>query len=202
MARPKAANEHDPILSRRVLVLISRDQTTKTPRVVWAHEIPVLEAVFGEGSIVEVDPSSLDEGFTDKLTPEMMIYSKQQDKPKRPSEASGIGFVFIGSPRAEYERMVGCYGMTEKGAPWVEEIYGRFASGTFSRVIGSPQLSDLPEDQLRSVIKSYGYSLPVVTYESSDAERAAAKKAFAEFEAMPLPALVKLAEEVGVQIGR
>ena len=95
-----------------------------------------------------------------------------------------------------------CYGANEKGEPWVEAIYGRYASGAFSRLVGSPRLSDLPDQQLRQVIKAYGYSLPIVTYESSDAERAAAKKAHAEFEALSGAALVKLAEDIGVEIGR
>ncbi len=201
MARAKPANESE-ILSRRVMVLISRDQTTKTPRVVWAHELPVLEAVFGEGAAVELDPATLDEGYTDKVAPAMLIYNKVQDPQRKPSEAAGIGHVFIGSPRAEYDRMVACYGPNEKGEPWAEAIYGRFASGTFARVVGSPTLADLPDDQLRQVIRANGYSLPMVTFESNDIERAAAKKAHAAFEAMKSAELVKLAEEIGVEIGR
>lgn len=204
MARQKSANESEDSapLSRRVLVLISRDQTTKTPRVVWAHELPILEAVFGEGAAVEIDAATMDEGYTDKVAPETLIYNKQQDPQRRPSEAAGLGFVFISSPRAEYDRMAACYGLNEKGDPWVEAIYGRFSTGAFTRMVGSPKLADMPDQQLRQVIKAYGYSLPVVTYESSDAERAAAKKAHADFEALQGAALVKLAEDIGVQIGR
>lgn len=201
MARPKSANESE-ILSRRVLVLVSRDQTTKTPRVVWAHELPILEAMFGEGAAVEIDPTTMDDGYTDKVAPSTLIYNKQQDPQRKPSEAAGIGYVFIGSQRAEYDRMVACYSTNEKGVPWVESIYGRFAAGRFAQLVGSPTLADLPDQQLRQVIKAYGYSLPVVTFESNDIERAQAKKAYAEFEALTGPALVKLAEQIGVEIGR
>lgn len=201
MARPKAATESESPLSRRVLVLISRDQTTKTPRVVWAHEKPVLEAVFGEGTIDDVDPATLDEGFSAKVSADLMPYNKQQDPPRRPSESAGLGFVFIGDKRAEYERMVRCYGSDEKGSPWVEAIYGRFSSNVFSNLLGRPSLDDLPAAQLRQVIRAHGYSLPIVTYESTDAERAAAVKDRAAFDALDVPALVKLAEEIGVEIG-
>ena len=43
----------------------------------WAHELPILEAMFGEGAAVEIDPATMDEGYTDKVAPAMLIYNKQ-----------------------------------------------------------------------------------------------------------------------------
>lgn len=157
MARTAASESVVPkVLSRRVLVNIKRDQTTATPRVVWQHELPILEAIYGEGNIPLVDAETMDEGYTDKPSRELLIYNKAQDKIPRPSEASGLDFVFIGSPAVEYERLVGAYGMhPEVRMSWVENVYGRFQSGRFSAVIGKPSLEDLPEAQLRQLVTDF-----------------------------------------------
>ena len=93
MAKTAASESIAPkVLSRRVLVNIRRDQTTATPRVVWQHELPILEAIYGEGNVPIIEPDTLDEGYTDKPARELLIYNKEQDKIPRPSEASGIDF--------------------------------------------------------------------------------------------------------------
>ena len=200
MARtPKSATG---ALSRRVLVNIKRDQTTATPRVVWAHEVPILEAIWGEGNVVNIEPSVLDEGFSPKAAASMLVHNRVQDAFRRPSESLSLGWVFCGDARAEYDRLAACYGMhPEVKQPWVENVFDRFQKGTFSAMVSRPELEDLPEDQLRTMLLQSGYQLPVVTYESSEAERAAASKARKEFEAADKAALVKLADEIGVELG-
>lgn len=200
MARPKAAP--DAILSRRVLVNVKRDQTTSTPRVVWAHEIPILEGIFGEGNAPVVDVKTLDEGYSAKPTPDLLVHNKTQDVTRRPSESLGIGWVFIDDPRAEYDRLAECYGMhPEVKQPWVENVYGRFQAGTFAQVIGKPTLEDFPADQLRALLFAYGYKLPEAGYESTEAERKAASTAAAEFAKLPAEKLHELAEQYGVEVG-
>lgn len=175
MARTAASESIAPkVLSRRVLVNIRRDQTTATPRVVWQHELPILEAIFGEGEVKVVEPETLDEGYTDKPSRELLIFNKEQDKIPRPSESSGIDFVFIGSPAVEYERLVGAYGMhPEVRESWCEKVYGRFQSGRFSSVIGKPSLEDLPEAQLRQLVGDYAGADVAKKTEAKDLTRVA-----------------------------
>ena len=171
---PRTAKTTEPeasaLLSRRVMVNIVRDQTTSTPRIVWAHEVPILEAIFT--AVRPVDPDTLDEGYTDRPSADLMPYTKNPDKPRRPSESLGLGFVFLGSPEAEYERLAAAYGREpETGRPWVETIFGRFSAGTFERILGRPTVEDLPEAQLREQIMLHGFSVPQPSYEASEAER-------------------------------
>lgn len=188
-------------VSRRVLVNIYRDQTASTPRVVWQHEVPIIEAIFGEGNAKAVPIETLDEGFSGKPTPDMLAHNKVQDVFRRPSESLGIGFVFVGEARAEYERLAQAYGMNpEVKQPWVETVYGRFSTGMFAKIIGEPDLKDMPPEQLRQMLLAWGYTLPIVDFKASEAEKKAASAAAAEFRRLPADKLVALAEELGVEV--
>lgn len=199
--RKTAPAESQSIVSRRVLVTIFRDQTTSTPRVVWAHEVPILEVIFGEGNIRSVDPSTMDEGYTTKISPELLVHNKRQDVIAPPSQSAGLDFVFTGDPQAEYERLVSCYGRHDEVAQSnCEYVYGRFSSGAFSRVIGHPTYADMPVMQLRQLVRDYGHQLPVATHDSTPEDRKTAEQALAAFMKLDKAALMKLAEEVGVEI--
>lgn len=194
------ANTSEKQLSRRVLVKIKRDMTEITPRVIWQHEKPILEELFGEGNITEVDPATLDDGYTAKASPSLLIYNKTQDVVQKPSETQGIGFVFISDPAVEYQRLAEVYGKhKDENVLLVEKIYGRLQSGQFQRLMGSPSLNDLPEAQIRGLILGYGYA-PDTHKDATQEEKQATlamRKALAE---MKIDGLVKLAEEVGVEI--
>jgi hypothetical protein len=188
------------ILSRRVLVIIDRDMTAKTPRVVWQHEIPVLEAVFGEGKIIPVDATKMDEGYSAKTSPDLLPFNKVQDAMLPPSLTASIDWVFINDPRVEYDRMAALYGASnEDKRSFVELVYGRFQEGRFSQVIGSAVVEDLPESQLRDLIKGYGF-IPATSKDSTDAERAEAKAKTLQLSKASQAELVKLAETVGVTL--
>lgn len=181
MARKPAT---DKPLSRRVLVLIHRDQTAATSRVLWQHEIPILEAIFGEGNVKPVDPATLDEGYSAKASPEMLIFNKKQDPIGKPSESQCLGHVFIGDPGVEYQRLADLYGRhPEVNQTFAEHVYGRYQSGQFSRLVGSPELDDLPDAQLLDLARSYG----------AEPDKIAAAKTS--------DAVLALAQSVGVQIG-
>jgi len=202
MAREKSAQSP---LSKRMLVNIQRDQTTATPRVIWAHEMPILEAIHGEGNVKEVNPEDLDEGYKPKFPASFSIHNRVEGIPPKPSESLGIGYVFIGDPGNEYDRMRACYGLRlldsgQLGEPWVEYIYGRFLSGQFRTIVGAPTLEDVPPAQLRQLLKEYGYSVPVAGFDSTDAERKNAAQAERTFNALDKPSLVKLAQEYGVEL--
>lgn len=204
MATRKPATESlsDAPVSRRILVTIKRDQTTATPRVVWQHEFPILEAVFGEGQVVEVDRATLDEGYSPRVNPTLLVHNKRQDAPRRPSESCGLDHVFIGSPQGEFERLGLVYGKhPEINQTFVENVYGRFSVGLFTKAIGRPALADLPAEQLRELVLAYGYSVPVATFKATEAERAEAAEAARKFESMSRAELAALAEEIGVEIG-
>ena len=181
MSRKTATNpDPDKLLSRRVLVLINRDQTAKSPRVVWHHEVPVLEAIHGEGNLTIQESDVLDEGYSNRPNPELMPFNKQQDTIQPPSATMGLGWVFIGDPRTEFTRMCDVYGKhPEVNEAMAENVYGRFQDGRFSRLLGRPELADLPEDQLRSLCQSYGASAEQIAKASN---------------------LIALAEELGVRL--
>lgn len=172
MARKPAesVSHSDKFLSRRVLIQINRadDVTTSTPRVAWEHEKPILEAIFGEGSVEDLDPSVLDEGYTSKPDRSMIIHQPaggKQDVIPRPSESAGIGFVFFGDAQSEYERLKSVYGSVpdEDGKGSTSAVilaYGRFNERKFSTAIGTPELSDLPDAQLIQLVHSYGQAIP------------------------------------------
>ena len=155
-------------LSRRSLVIVKRsdDITTATPRVIWDHERPILEAIFG--AVEDLDPATMDEGYSAKPSRDMMVHQPaggQQDNIPRPSESAGLGFVFFGDTQSEYERLRSVYGAVpdEDGKGSTSAVilaYGRFNEGKFSRVIGEPELSDLPTLQLAQVVRSYGQAVP------------------------------------------
>lgn len=198
---PAAAPRTKP-LSRRVLVNIHRDQTTATPRVVWHHEVPILEVIFGEGNVRQVLPETLDEGYTERPSPEMLVHNKRQDRVARPSESLGLDWVFIGDVEAEYQRLAACYGRhVEVNTPNVEYVYGRLSTGAFDRLIGTPTLDDLPDAQLRELITQAGYGPTQPTFQASAEERKAAAETWAAWLALTHDELVKLAEESGVEIG-
>jgi len=175
--------ESDKLLSRRVLVNIKRDQTAATPRVVWLHEIPILEDLFGEGNVTHIDPDLLDEGFSGKPSADTLPYNKKQDPILPPSETQGLGFVFIGNKGAEYDRLAVVYGSHPTFAgPVVEHVYGRMQDGKFVDLLGQPELEDLPDAQLRGLLVGYG----------ADAEQMKA--------ATDRTKLLALAGELGVEI--
>ena len=207
MARKPAPTDTDSEvmekpLSRRVLVTIRRDQTTVTPRVVWLHEIPILQVIFGEDEVREADASAMDEGYRAKASADMLPHNKRQDPILPPSQTNGLGYVFIGNAEAEYQRLVAAYGKhIEKPEPNVETVYGRLSSGRFRSIIGRPALDDLPDAQLRDLILSHGHPMPIATKESTAAEQAEYAKAWADFRKLSHDALVTLAEQTGVEIG-
>lgn len=166
MAQVTAAKKQDKQLySQRIMVLVRRDMTAATPRVIWSHEKPILEAIFGEDTIEEVNPKTLDEGYNPKVSPEMLVHKPKngakQDAIIRPSESHGLGFLFIGDPAMEYQRLAEHYGrLPDENITAVERVYGRFQGGSFGSLLASPSLQDLPESQLRSLIHSYGVDIP------------------------------------------
>lgn len=191
----------EKVLSRRVLVNVRRDVYTSTPQIVWQHEIPILEEIHGEGNVTDVDPDTMDEGYQSKVTPDLLPFNKAQDQIARPSTTQGIGFVFFGSAQVEYNRLIGAYGRhMEKPIPNVEAVYGRYQDGNFAKVTGQAELSDLPEAQLRELIKSYGY-LPEVSFDATPEEKSQASKARKALMETDKPGLLKIAEDLGVTVG-
>lgn len=166
MARKSA--DSDKTFSTRVLVEIDQDMTTKVSKVIWAHEIPLLEVVHGEGKVRMLDPASLDEGYSAKPTRDMLIHQPQggsQDTIPRPSQTQKLGYVFTGDARSEYDRLSSIYGTVhdseeDRNVSVVLKAYGRFNEGTFGRVIGSPDLSDLPNAQIKELLHTYGAVVP------------------------------------------
>lgn len=197
MPRKSAANDR---FSKRIAVLIKRDMTAATPRIIWSHEKPILEEVFGEGAITEIDPEQFDEGYSDKTPAAFMIHNKKQDSIPKPSESVGIGHLFIGDPAAEYQRLADAYGKhVDVDMPVIEKVYGRYQSGTFSKLLPKPELSDLPDDQIRVLISEYGYP-GLIDKDATAEEKAEHASKVRSLREMTGDALVELAVSIGVEI--
>ncbi len=103
-------------MSKRVLVIVDRTMTDKTSKLIWEHEIPILEEIHN-CSVIKVDPNTLD---------------------KMPMDHYGIGEEFrCTSVEDEFFRLANVYGQHEKiEMPVVEKVYGRVEEGRFERVLG------------------------------------------------------------------
>lgn len=199
--KPSDAATTFRLLSRRVAVLIDRGMTDKTPRVVWQHELPILEAVFGEGKVTPIESDKLDEGHNPRPSPDMLVHNKRQDAIRAPSVNVGIGHVFVGDPRAEYDRLGAVYGRhPDIDMLAVEHVYGRFQGGRFAEMVGEPELEDLPDDQVRALVRAWGGAPEDVTFKATDDERRAAAAAIARFNALAGAELLQLARDVGVTL--
>jgi hypothetical protein len=138
------ATREKQLLSRRVLVKVHRGLTDNTPTIVFQHEIPILEAIHGEGQVADVTEEatkSMNEGFK----------PRRGDRGKlKPSVAVGLGEVFCGDHRQEFARLELLYGRHPSiDVSWVENVYGRFQDGKFSAVLGAATLEDMGIRQLR-----------------------------------------------------
>lgn len=201
MARHPAPQGTLKVLSRRILVNVKRDMTDIIPRVVWQHELPILQELFQEGNVTVVDASTMDEGYSATVRPDLLPYNKTMDRVPKPSTTVGIGHVFIGDPQGEYERLSQVYGKhPEVNILLVEKIYGRFQEGRFSALLGSPEIADLPDTQLRALALDYGYAPEPHKDAGPDEKNAAWAKRKALQEANR-DTLIKIAEEIGVEIG-
>ncbi len=188
-------------LSRRIHIKVQRDITSAASTTIWQHELAILEAIYGDGAIVEIPAETLDEGYSASIRPDLLVYNKTQDLIAKPSEAQGMGFVFIGNPESEYERIAKIYArLDEEKRPTVEVLFGRFAEGRFTALIGKPELADLPEAQLRRLILDYGYA-SIPHKDASADEKNAVYKQRQELATADIQTLVTLAKQVGVQIG-
>lgn len=201
MARTSTAKtESTSPLSRRVLVSIGGDITSALSKVIWQHEIPLLEEIWGEGNVRELDPALLDDGYTAKISPALLPHNKKQDHIEKPSETAGIGFVFVGDARQEYERLGSVYGRhTEHNLLYVEHVYGRFQTGNFQKMLGLADFDDMPDAQLRQVAIEHGH-LPIVSRDATQEERRAEAAARAALYAMPREPLLKLVTDLAAAI--
>ncbi len=191
MAREKSTAR---ILSRRILVNIKHgtDRTCEMPKVVWMHERPILEAIWGEGNVVDVAPKTLDDGYSATPSVDMMPHNKTQDAIVRPSTTHGIDFVFVGDAQSEYERLASVYGKAmDRDILVVELIYGRFQEGKFEKLLGLPDFDDMPDEQLRQIAIEHGH-LPIVSRDATAEDRKAAAAAARELQLMPRDKLLEL----------
>lgn len=171
-------NRTGPTVSRRIAVLVKhkRDINTAIPKIIWTHELPILEALHGEGKVEEITNAKLNEHYKAKASANLLIHNRNQDPFIPPSDAVGVGFAFQGDMGAEYERMVSVYGRhDEVNQPVVEYVYGRFQTGRFTDLFCAGDPDDMPDAQLRQLIRGHAW-VPVTDKDSSDAERALASE--------------------------
>lgn len=188
-------------LSRRILVEISHptDMTTKVPKVIWHHELAILEEVHGGGNVKMLDPGTMNDGYKARISPDLLVYNKRQDQIQRPSDVASIGFVFFGDAETEYARLCSAYGRhVDVNSPVAEVVYGRFQDGRFERFLGLAEFSDMPDAQLRQLVTSHGY-LPQLGMDPTPEERKAAGDAYAKLANMPRAELLKLTEELAAE---
>lgn len=137
-----AAGTAQGIGSKRVIVVIDRGMTDKTPKVVWSHEIPLLKAIHGNAEVVA--PEDLcDVGMT---AAEKAAYVRDQKR------ALCLGYVFDADIAEEYARLTDHYGMhPDVPVPVVQHVYGLLDEGRFAKAVANGSLEDMPIDQLRQL---------------------------------------------------
>lgn len=108
------------VMSKRVMVVVRRDMAEATPVIVFCHEVPILQAIHGEGAISIVrDPMKVINQFpADELNEDEIKAQLESRKGfMNPREVDAMG---------EYNRLVERYGMhSEVNVANVEYIYGR-----------------------------------------------------------------------------
>lgn len=185
-------------LSRRIAVLIKHgtDINTAIPKVVWMHEVALLEAIHGEGRVEEIPNAKLNEHFRAKATADLLVHNKAQDAFTPPSDALGVGFVFTGDLESEYHRLAAVYGKHKDiDISLVEHIYGRFQTGRFEELIRPGEISDMSDAQLRQLIRGHGY-VPGIDKDSTPEQRAESQQKHREVNESPRERLIDLAEEL------
>lgn len=201
MSKITAAVQDNSRFSQRILVVVDQDMTTKIPRIIWSHEKPILELVHGEGKVEQVDHESMNEGYSAKVSPAMLPHNKKQDKIVPPSESSGLGFLFTGDPDVEYQRLAEAYGkMPEENILVVQAAYGRASERKFAKMMPRPKLTDMPEAQLRSLIRDYGVAPDAPAPAMTNEEKAEADAAFKKYTNASQPELAQMAQELGVEL--
>lgn len=209
--RPRTASR---VLSRRILVTIDQGMTISTPKVIWMHELPIFEDLHGgDGSddgenaadgrkvtVIEKAAEFLDKNYKAKQPLSELQHNKKQDDLTRPSDAAGLGFVFLGNAGAEWARLANAYGKcVDEDKLVVERIYGRAREGKLAALLGQPTLDDLPDAQLRQLIVGTGYVVDVA-HDTPTEEKPAILKQRAAYLALDHAGLVALAEEQGVEL--
>jgi hypothetical protein len=136
-------------MSKRVLVSVDRGMTDKTSKVVWDHEVPILQAVHG-ADIKLLDLSEVEDlkgsalvlqGTTQVVDPKDPRF-RDQPKERVPlveilKRNLSIGEQFSGNIDEEYDRLIACYGThPDYNMPFVEYVYGRPDRGDFKKAIG------------------------------------------------------------------
>lgn len=209
MATATAQRPRTTQLSRRILVTIDQGMTIKTPKVIFEHELPIFQEIHGGGdeegdsssvTVIENPARFLDKDHKARQPLSDLQHNKKQDDLTRPSEAACIGFVFIGDPGAEWNRLAGAYGKCpDEDKLLVERIYGRAREGRLAQMLGTPTLKDLPDAQLRQLIVGTGYVVDIA-HDTPEAEKPAILERRAAFLKLDRDGLADLAEQEGVEI--
>jgi hypothetical protein len=162
-------------MSKRVLVVVSRGVTDATPVRVWEHEVPILDAVHGEGAVRRLQVKDLVEKKNQKTTvlpgttQTVIQRDLAADHPLKKVELESIathellarhlklGEEFDGDPRQEYQRLVDVYGMhKEYKMPNVEYVYGRESEGRFLKSLGVKPPEEMNIAELRAALEKNG----------------------------------------------
>lgn len=132
-------------MSKRVLVVVDRSMTDKTPKIIWEHEIKLLEEIHG-CEITPVDVTKLD---------------------KMPMDHFGIGETFkCASIQQEYDRLAVVYGMHEKvEMSVVEKVYGTPDEGRFARAVGGDACIAIDEWDLKDTAAMLVESVEMTLWE-------------------------------------
>lgn len=68
-------------MSKRIVALVVRGMTDKTAVTVWEHEVPILDAIHGDGAVTPIDPNEL----ADRVEAIVIRGTTQLVDPKNPN---------------------------------------------------------------------------------------------------------------------
>ena len=146
MAKSKQAEAKEFLAISQVAMLVDRDGE-KTVTTVYPWEIPILEALHGEGKVNPADNEETVEFLerTQALTPRQSVQELQDGSVKITDPYNPVDDLSL-----EYERLERKYGMHHSvKQSYVENVYGKFTSGEFRRAVEEhvPIGMLMPEDE-------------------------------------------------------
>ena len=104
----------------RVLVLVTRDMTETIPATVFIHEVPILQAIHGDGGVkIATHPDKIMAATTEGC----ILPGEREKQIERMLASEDI------DSGEEYQRLVQRYGMhSDVPIPYVEYVHGRINS--------------------------------------------------------------------------
>jgi hypothetical protein len=128
----------------RVIATVDKGMTDKPMVCVFPWEIPLLEVIHGDGSVLVQEIDDLTDFGAKAIVQRIKLKHTEEHAPDLRQQLINFcnelpdGIEPFDDPRSEYDRMANVYGMhPEVKQSIVENVYGRYDSGNFAKMVRS-----------------------------------------------------------------